>query len=127
MINRELLIKRFENIQKSHPNNKKVADECQNSINVFQTLEDKYIMMNLESVSSCASSTIMRRETKDILNNIQNFQIEEGLKMELYNEDWQKENEYFDSLKKSPSCSGSYCQNCDYCSTCQNKPANWYL
>lgn len=44
----------------------------------------------------------------------------------IYNEDWEKENDFQDSKQKSPSCCGAFCQNCDFCSTCQNKPEGWW-
>ncbi len=43
-----------------------------------------------------------------------------------YNLDYEKENDILDSMKQGATCSGAYCQNCDFCSTCDKKPYGWW-
>ena len=40
-----------------------------------------------------------------------------------YNEDFEKENDVFDSMKKGKECDGGYCLNCDYFDSCTNEEA----
>lgn len=44
----------------------------------------------------------------------------------MENYDWEKENDLLDSMQKGKSCNGSYCQNCDFCGSCPDKPEGWW-
>ena len=39
---------------------------------------------------------------------------------ENYNQDWERQNDLQDSLKKGRECNGCYCGNCDLFNSCSN-------
>lgn len=47
--------------------------------------------------------------------------IDEELYEEGFNQDWERENDYFDSMQQGKECNGCYCQNCDFFYDCSTR------